>query len=350
MTDSIIDTSRDFFNEIVKPSLERTMPQETARTCFGVFGYGSEALKLDDEYSRDHHWGLRLNALMPDELYATRRDALIHAFRANLPATFRGHSLREGHAGTGLELDSYESFLARTVGITHPPRTLQDWLVIPEEDITHVINGEIWHDPAGEFSNLRAVFAGYYPEPVRLRRLANGCRYYSGMGAYALKRALLRGNELYATTAFARAIRLGIHIAFMLERQYFPYDKWLYAYFCRLPRLAAPLKPIVDEAVSLSTPWERKLALLDQMSDVLDETMVGDGLIAPHPKFHGSATSGYRLLESAYAELIQSVPDEIKQVVPVTDQIYLERFHSGYVNRLDLDTWRAMLNLTPADS
>jgi uncharacterized protein DUF4037 len=182
---------------------------------------------------------------------------------------------------------------------------------------------------------------------VRLRRIAHWCRYYSGMGAYALKRAILRDNELYATITFARALRLGVQLAFLLDRRYYPYDKWLLAFFERLPRMADRLGPIVAEAARLATPWERKLALLDQMSDVLDATMVEDGIIAPHPPFAGSASSGYRLLEHAYAELIQKLPDEVKTIVPVWDQVYWERFHSGYVDTLDMETWDRLLNLTP---
>jgi len=51
------------------------------------------------------------------------------------------------------------------------------------------------------------------------------------------------------------------------------------------------------------------------------------------------------LLEHAYAELIQAVPEEIKTVVPVWDQIYLEQFHSRYVDSMPLDQWDAILGL-----
>jgi hypothetical protein len=125
-----------------------------------------------------------------------------------------------------------------------------------------------------------------------------------------------------------------------------PYDKWLMAYFPRLPRLCKPLEPLVDEAVLLTTGWERKLDLLHGISDVLDQAMVEDGIIKPHPPFAGSPTSGYRLLEHAYAELIQSAPEEIKTTVPVWDQIYLEQFHSRYVNGVDLKQWDSILGLT----
>ncbi len=349
MSASIIDVSRDFFREVVKPILEQEFPEETAQTAFGVFGYGSEVLRLDDEFSSDHHWGLRINALVPRDICEERCDEINRVVGARLPASYRGHSLRAGFTGIGMSMGSLEAFLQRTIGMEEAPVTYEEWLSIPEEDIQHLVAGEVWHDVSGRFSSIRQVFNNYYPEPVRLRRIANLCRYFSGMGVYALKRAILRDNELYASMAFGKAIRWGVQIAFMLDKIYFPYDKWLLAYFEQLPRLAEPLRPIVDEAVKLSTAWERKLELLYQMIDILDRTMVADGLIEPHPRFAISATSGYRLPEHAYAELIQKLPVEIRTIVPVTEQVYLERFHSGYVASLDLDNWDHILNLKGAE-
>jgi hypothetical protein len=346
MSESIIDISHDFFEEIVKPILLEQFPKETAVTAFGVFGYGSEALRLDDELSRDHHWGLRIDALMPEEVFENRRRVIMEELSANLPEGYRGQSLREAHlAGAGLAPDNLSAFLRRTIGIDHAPSTYEEWLRIPEEDIIHVINGEVWHDPLGEFSAVREALNEYYPEPVRLRRIAHWCRYFSGMGTYALRRAILRNNEFYATTRFSNAIRLGIQLAFLLDKQYFPYDKWLIAYFERLPRLADPLLPLVEEAVKLTTTWERKLELLHQFSDILDQTMIGDGIIQPHATYAVSPTSGYRLMEHAYAEIIQGLPAEIKTIVPVWDQIYLESFHSGFVDSLDLVDWDEILHL-----
>lgn len=351
MPESIVDISRTFFNQIVKPILAREFPEETAQTAFGVFGYGSEVLRLDDELSRDHHWGLRIDALMPSDVFEHKRQSMMDVISSNLPESYEGHSLREGHlSGAGLAPDNLNAYLIRTIGIDQAPTTYAEWLAIPEEDIIHIINGEVWHDPSGKFTAIRETFEGYYPEPVRLRRIAHWCRYFSGMGTYALKRAILRNNDFYATTRFSNAIRLGIQLAFLLDKVYFPYDKWLMTYFARLPRLSNSLLPIVQEAVQLTTPWERKLDLLHQMADILDETMVADGIIKPHPKFTQSPTSGYRIQEHAYAEIIQGLPDEVKTIVPVWDQVYMERFHSGYVDSIDLDTWDSVLNLTSNDS
>jgi len=351
MGDSIIDISREFFEQIVRPILVQAFPQETAQTAFGVFGYGSEALKLDDELSRDHHWGLRIDALMPDAIFQTHGQRMMQTLQSQLPESYQGHSLREGHlAGAGLAPDSLTAYLQRTIGLERAPQNYAEWLHFPEEDIIHIVNGEVWHDPLGEFTRIRQTLAHYYPEPVRLRRIAHWCRFVSGMGTYALKRAILRNNDYYATTRFTNALRLSIQLAFLLDKQYFPYDKWLMAYFQRLPRLYKPLAPLVDEAVLLTTGWTRKLTLLEQMADILDQTLVADGIIQPHPQFCGSATSGYRLLEHAYAEIIQQLPAEIKTVVPIWDQIYMEQFHSGYVNSIELAKWDKLLHLTPVGS
>lgn len=58
-------------------------------------------------------------------------------------------------------------------------------------------------------------------------------------------------------------------------------------------------------------------------------------------------SSVYRLLEYAYAKIIQNLPPEIKTLVPVWDQIYMEQFHCGYVDSLELKSWNELLNLTP---
>jgi Domain of unknown function (DUF4037) len=343
---SIIDDSRDFWAEVVLPLLQRHFPDETAQMAAGFFGYGSDVLRLDDQYSTDHHFGLRVNILMPEAVRAARGAAVEDGLAAHLPQVWRGQGLREGYTRTkGVELASLEQHLRATIGLDRPPESLPEWLKIPEEDITHVVAGEVWHDPLGQFSAVRQALGAYYPEPVRLRRLAHWCRYFSGMGVYALKRALLRDNILYASTTFARSLRWGVQMAFMLDRQYYPYDKWLTGMFHRLPRMGPRLAHIVEEAPRLDTPWARKLELLHQMSDILDAAMVEDGLIAPHPPYAVSETSGYRLLESAYAELIRQCPPALQGIVPEWEQVHWEGFHSQFVAKVDLDDWRRMLVL-----
>ena len=87
MSESIVDISRDFFFEVLLPILEEEYPAETSQTAFGVFGYGSEVLRLDDDYSSDHHWGLRIDALMPDYLLKGRKEEILSVINARLTTT-----------------------------------------------------------------------------------------------------------------------------------------------------------------------------------------------------------------------------------------------------------------------
>ena len=137
-----------------------------------------------------------------------------------------------------------------------------------------------------------------------------------------------------------------MELAFLLNRTYFPYDKWLYPFFEVLPFLAAEMKPLLDEAVLAQSDWERRIQIFEQISDLLDQQMVDLQIVPPHPRFAGSPTSGYRLLEHNYAAIMQTLPADIVSLVPLWDQVYLESFHSGYVAQLLIEDWDRVLNLT----
>jgi hypothetical protein len=168
------------------------------------------------------------------------------------------------------------------------------------------------------------------------------------MGLYALKRAVLRQNPFYATTALARTVKLSMELAFLLNRRYFPYDKWLHDFFLRLPALADRMEPLLQEAVAPAASWERRLDVLAGVADLLEERMVELELVPLHPRFAASPTSGYRLLEHAYAVILRDLPPEVVTHVPLWDQKYLEEFHAGYVIGLPLEEWDALLGLQPA--
>ncbi len=347
MTSGIVNISRGFFEDIIRPLIEQHFPDVAEQMACGVYGYGSEALFLDDELSRDHHWGLRVDILLPDAMHRQLSGAILETIVPELPPQYGGVALRDAHVtGHGIAPESLQAFLRRTIGLTDLPHTDAEWLDIPEVDIVHITNGEVWHDPSGEFTRIRHALMEYYPEPVWLRRISHWCRYASGMGIYALNRAALRDNPVYAFTAFSRCIKWSIELAFLLERTYFPYDKWLYPLFQQLP-LATRMDPLIVEAVRPETSWERRVELLGALADVLDEKMVELAIIPPHPQFAGSGTSSYRLLEHAYGAILKRLPADVRNHVPCWDQIPLEQFHTGYVESIPIEEWDAILHLTP---
>jgi hypothetical protein len=345
-----VGLSRVFFEEVARPALARHCPQVLDVAACGRFGWGSECFGMDDSVSRDHHWGPRVDMLVPDDMMARLDGDVFRRFRDDMPETYRGFPLEPGHVGgPGLAPEGVNSFLMRTIGRTEPPGSPGDWLAMPEQDIAHVVNGELWHDGAGVFSAMRSTLEDYYPDEVWRRRMAHWCRHASGMGAYAVQRALLRDNPVYLLTARASAVKYTVELVFLLNRTYFPYEKWLYPLFLQLEALAPELAPLVDEAAAPDTTPRRSLELLESMHDRIDAYMVDGRLIPRHGAFGRSDTSGYRLLEWGYRHLLLSVPESLWRVVPCVQQGPMEAWVAEYVANLTDEEWRHMLVLQPED-
>jgi len=346
-----IALSEAFFDEIVHPAFEAKSPEILEQGAFGRFGYGSECLGLDDDISRDHHWGPQVDLLLPEAMLEKFEPKTFQNIVLDFPQEFRGYPVKAGQGGAvGLAPESIESFLIRTIGCTTPPATSYDWLNIAEEDIIHIINGKVFSDSRGEFSNIRAIFSNYYPDDVWKRRIAHWCRYASGMGLYAMGRAFKRGNLPYAFTTFARTIKFTLELVHLLNRRYFTYDKWVYPLFCKLPKIAPEMRPLIEEAVEPATTWPQRIALFEKAHDLIDQNLVEQGIIKPHPDFSRSETSGYRLLEYAYGELCRELPADLLAQVPLCDQKYFESFHVGFVAKLSADDWNDCLNLSRSDA
>lgn len=344
-----LDLARRFYDQVARPAMEEHAPEILKEAACGLVGPGSECFGFDDIYSRDHHWGPRVMVLLADDYFEKLDPEVWQKVTKDFPTHFEGFEVVGGLlGGAGLEPEGIGSFLTRAIGRKELPKTYSDWLDIPEEDFAHVVNGEVWHDEKGDFTRIRDHINGYYPDEVWRRRIAHWCRYASGMALYAMKRAKLRQNTVFYFTAFGRTLKMTMELACMLNRTYFPYDKWLYSTFSRLEILAPDMIPLIEEATTYDTSWERRTEICEELHNMLDAYMVELGLVTPHPKYKSNPTSGLRILERSYQELIKSVPEEIKRHTPLWDQKYLEEFICGYVNGLSQEEWLGLLHLEPA--
>lgn len=112
--------------------------------------------------------------------------------------------------------------------------------------------------------------------------------------------------------------------------------------------LAPAMVPLIDEATADGATWERRFEIMQTLHELLDRRMVELGLVRPHPRFKPHATSGYRLLEWCYRDLLHAIPRELFTHVPVWDQQYFEAFTTGYVADLTDRVWQDMLHLEEA--
>ena len=61
-----IEISQTYFERIVAPRLEGEFPRTYARCTIGLLGKGSDCRAWDDDLSRDHNWGPRIEIILGD--------------------------------------------------------------------------------------------------------------------------------------------------------------------------------------------------------------------------------------------------------------------------------------------
>ena len=86
-----IELSRLFYRNVVRPWLDKAFPG--LRHDAAIFGYGSELLGFDDDMSRDHNWGARVQLVVTGADFAVSAAAIVDGFNAIKPSTFLGEPI-----------------------------------------------------------------------------------------------------------------------------------------------------------------------------------------------------------------------------------------------------------------
>ena len=106
---------------------------------------------------------------------------------------------------------------------------------IPEERLAAAVNGEIFRDDQGLVTGLRRTIAAYYPEPLRLKYLAEELHRFSQNAQYNYPRMLKRGDDGAAMLALSEFLKAAISMAHLLSKRYTPYYKWMFRSLQELP-------------------------------------------------------------------------------------------------------------------
>jgi len=245
--------SERYFTEICKPILKEKFSRYWERIAAGLVGDGSECFGYDDEISRDHDWGPAFCLWLTKEDYGVIGVSLQNEVN-KLPREFAGFKAREestwGSGRTGVF--EIGEFYKRFIGFDHVPETPQEWRVIPEEYLAAATNGKVFTDPLGTFTAFRDKLKSFYPEDVRLKKLASRCMTIAQAGQYNYVRCVRRGEYVAARLAEARFINDAISMIFLLNRRYKPFYKWMHRAMKQLPVLGDSIYGLFSELVAVS--------------------------------------------------------------------------------------------------
>ncbi len=235
-----LELSQAYFEECGQPMLETQFPELLPYLAVGLFGSGSECFGFDDGISQDHDFEPCFCVFLPEEEIVSRRNEfLLERAYAKLPQEFCGFRrekmLPVGGARHGI-LRTRE-FFRKTAGTEDGELSMEQWLMIPEEALAEATNGMLFLDNLGEVSRIRDRLS-YFPEDVRLKRLAGNLLLMAQAGQYNYRRCVGHGEKEAAQLAVYEFVKSTLSVVFLLNRKYQPYYKWTFRALRELPRLS----------------------------------------------------------------------------------------------------------------
>ena len=221
---------------MLKEQFSEVMPFLSA----GLVGSGSEVLGYDDEISEDHDFEPGFCMLLPGEDIIDRRTAfLLERAYAKLPKEFMGYqrSMIGPVGGARHGVLRMDEFFQEKIGSPDGILSVGQWLSLPEQTLAEVTGGEVFFDGLGEVTKIRERLK-YYPEDIRLKKLAGELLIMAQSGQYNYQRCLKHGEKGAAQLAAIEFAKSTMHTVFLLNRVYEPYYKWSFRAMRELPVLS----------------------------------------------------------------------------------------------------------------
>lgn len=254
------ELSRSFHSEVVRPAVLAVLGDTPYAAA--MLGDGSDVLGYDDAVSPDHDFGPRVQLVLPEHVDP---GPLLQVL-AGLPTSYSGYPILYGSTwspnGWSEGVPSVctpETLFRSRLGFDPATRiSLADWLTTPTQILATLTSGPVFHDPEGLLTDRRAALR-WYPDDVWRYVLAAGWLRIDQEEPF-VGRTGGSGDDLGSRIIAGRLARDQMRLAFLVERQWAPYSKWLGRAFSEL-RLAPWLTPLLRAALSADHWWEREANL-----------------------------------------------------------------------------------------
>lgn len=270
-----LDLHRGFFNDCGRPMLMEAFPEEFTQIAAASVGVGSDRLGADDERSQDHCWEpgfMILSDRLPREVLKEIESYLFE----HLPWEYEGFK-RSDCPGLpyGIQALTTDEFFSSYTSFATPPTEDRHWLLIADEALYHVTNGEVFYDPTGDLTSRREAF-GYFPDNVWRYKLAGRAFRVNAM-MLEMVRCLSHGEDFAADLMLHEGLRETLHFLCLVNKRYSCHDKWLPWMVRRMPVLADKVYPLFDQ-IRETTDTHSRLSHFKDIITVLADYVYGNGL------------------------------------------------------------------------
>lgn len=206
-----IEESEEFFYSEVLPLFKKKYTDILPYSAFGLVGMGSECLGYDDYLSRDHDFDKRVILFLPKDVY----DKCINNI----------HFSQENLSGL-IQVQTIESFYKYYTLYENGPVTNREFLKVPQDLLKTATNGKVYVDNFRKFTEIRKRLLKYYPNDVRLKKMAFCLNKMAQSGQYNYLRSVKRKDYIASLWAKNEFIRYLIEFLHLINKKYMPYYKW----------------------------------------------------------------------------------------------------------------------------
>ncbi len=233
-----LELAEEYYREHGCVMIARHFPGHERRIAAGLVGEGSQCYGFDDELSQDHDWGPGFCLWLTAQDYAEVGEELQKRYD-DLPSPYRGFERPVEGPYTGKRTGVFEvtDFYRRFIRYDHVPSTLAEWRSLPETYLATATNGRVFTDPHGEFTAFREGLLAFYPEDVRLKKMAARCAAAGQAGQYNYRRCVARGEPVAAHCALNLFVEAATSLVYLLNKRYRPFYKWMHRGMKDLPVL-----------------------------------------------------------------------------------------------------------------
>lgn len=202
--------SREFYEEYGKSMIREKFPKYESRIAVGMVGEGSDCFGFDDEISADHDYAVGFCMWLTKEDMEAIGEELQAAYTELITPHSEGNVQRR-RLDARRGVFSIDGFYGNQS---------------EEYKLAEMVNGEIFRDDLGIFSQRREELLRYYPEALWRKKLANCLHEFSQYGQANYARMMARKDYLTANLCVAKTVESAMDMAYILCKKYAPYYKW----------------------------------------------------------------------------------------------------------------------------
>ena len=323
-----MELCRAYYETYGRAMIHEKFSEYEDRIAVGLAGEGSDCFGYDDEASRDHDWGPSFLMWVSDQVYEEIGERLQAAYE-ELPRTFLGYTYQTSRQGAGRRgVQTIRGFYGRLLGMEHMEgiykamETENPGLVpfrqMEESALAAAVNGSVFRDDEGIFTQIRMLLTEHYPERLRYLRIGEAAARFCQYGQYNSGRMLRRGDRLSSRILLGRAAEEALKLVYYMERSFPPHDKWLAEGVRRLGgdgRYEDLLRLLL---AAMESPGENACRSMEQVGGLLAHGLYRAGYISDIESF----------LEEHVAELLYKSGIADKTVEELAEAIARREFEA----------------------